>query len=190
MCLSASGAVLLNPGFETGTTTGWTLDGTITDPPSQHWFIVSSPVEEGKYCLLAEDWPKALSQSFTLQPVSYVTAFSFWTLVDVPAVTVAQINYSDGTSTAFSFKDTSSLWEQHDLLPYLSSGKFIDGIQVYTYNPASSSSPFSVNTFYDTFTLNVSSVPEPSTLLLLELGTVCFLGIQFLLNLQKRTPPK
>jgi hypothetical protein len=59
---SAEGQILINPGFETGDTAGWTLDFVYQNP--EKWQIVSSPVHEGEYALLAKNWPKSLSTTF------------------------------------------------------------------------------------------------------------------------------
>ena len=168
----AYAGVLINPGFETGDTTGWTLD--FVDQFPEKWQIVASPVHEGSYALLAKNWPKSLSASFDPIQGSQVTEFSFWTKVTLDSSTVVLLLYSDDTSKRITLSSVAGDYAKVDVTLEIDPFKELMGFQIFTYVP---SNPYAVDTYYDSFTLTV--IPEGRSILLSLLGVGVILAFRY-----------
>jgi hypothetical protein len=156
------GQSIVNPGFETGTKSGWTLE--FDDQSPERWQIVTSPVQAGNYALLADSWPKALSQSFSSIAAAGITEFSFWTSVTVDSRSHLQLIYLEGTENVY-FDNIAGGFSKKDATSNLNTAMTLTGFRLYTWNP---SNPSAVDTYYDSFTL--TTVPEPSTWVLIVIG--------------------
>lgn len=157
-------SLLANGGFEDGSAAGWSLEGS-NDP---RWVISTSTVQSGTFSLLADNFPKAISQDISPTAVSDLREFSFWTFVTANARTDMQVTFTDGTAL-YQFASPSNQWTQHDVLPLLDAGRIMLGLRVYTFNP--NALPGDVDTYYDSF--KITAVPEPSAYAMALAGIAC-----------------
>lgn len=130
---SLNGEQMTNGDFETGDLTGYTSGGTvIVDTGGKH---------TGVYGCLLDDYPILpwIEQDIaTLKgasiPVDGMISFSLWALMDsgTGAFTVI-ITYSDATTTSIPLVATA-VYQQFNLLPYLTAGKQVSKIKIQTTN--------------------------------------------------------
>jgi len=112
---------ITNGGFETGDTTGWTLtDGAI---------ITTNP-HSGTY--LAEIYPsgaRTLEQTLS-EPIQVndITSFSLWYRDSESCW--CKILYTEGDSGNIPIPDSLGVWQELDLMPYLTAGKTVTGIKI------------------------------------------------------------
>lgn len=165
---------LLNPDFEEGKT-GWNLSGDSAYPSK--WQIVPTH-NTGSYGLLADNWPKYISQSFDPVPTQSIIELSFATLTDVNGETMVSLLYSNKTTQTFYFETTAYIWQTRDLTASLLSDNYLQKIQVTTWS--GNVNDMNIDTTYDTFKLETSSsnIPEPSSKSLLFYGLIALLLIR------------
>lgn len=161
--VEANGQILTNSGFETGDASGWVLS--FSDQSPERWQIVTSPVHEGNYALLAKNWPKDLSTTFSPIAASLVTEFSFWISVTLDSTSHVEVYYEDGTSTDIFLSNIAGGYVKKDVTNQLDLAKNIQGFRVYTWSPGD---PGAVDTYYDSFTLSI--IPEGGTMAILGIG--------------------
>ncbi len=126
----------------------------------------------GSYALLADNFPKYISQTFNPVATESISQLAFSTLTDINARIIVVLTYSDSTGTSVQFNSSSNVWETWDVTSSLTQGKSLKKIAIDTYN--ANGDPYAVDTVYDSFVL--TTVPEPSILALLLIGIFAFIG--------------
>ncbi len=142
VCQNGGQSILVNPGFEDGTTTGWSSNGTLTmtsNSQSGNWAVSTT----GNYYVRQD--------LATPSPVSSLNSASFWTWhdgSDSPAMSI-EWGYSDG-STDSHFLGASDLsgWVYVDLLPKMDFNRSLSYITTWGYAGGGSLTDL---TRYDTF---------------------------------------
>jgi hypothetical protein len=153
---SFAGAVanqIVNAGFETGDTTGWTnlaINGQI---------IAVNP-HSGTYC--AQIYPSGGREGDQTLPsaiaVSVITALTVWYRQGILNQSYMVITYDDATQTNVGTTDTSGNWAQLDALSSLTTGKKVSNVKLLGGSVGQS--------YWDDVVLNAPSTVQRSTTLL------------------------
>lgn len=159
---TASGAnILVNPGFESGDTTGWV----VPDVPSGATLGVSSEeVHAGGFALKLTDElfdrSTAIDQSITPTPTSMITAASIWyrRFDDTPA-TQPRMNffYSDASIASVNLNTPTTDWTQVNLMSGIVPGKTLVGIELRWGGPFNNGD-LAVR-YFDDFVIDVGAAP-------------------------------
>lgn len=160
--------IIINPGFETGSTAGWRLDGDALNPG--HWNIVSSPTQAGSFALMEVNMGKFIGQTFSPIAVSDIQDMSFWIYTTLDANIHIRAGYSDLTFQNIMLTNTSGSYNHKNYSSYLNSSKSIISFDISSYY---ASSPGAGNAYYDSFAL--STVPEAKTAWSLLIAALFFL---------------
>ena len=159
--VAASAAnVLVNPGFESGSVTGWT-------DVSAQWSATTATPFAGTYCATTPN-NFELRQTFVGVPVAFVTELSLYTrhasnVTGASDIYIAAL-YSDSTNSPLIYSPTPiTSWTKVDFTSLLTPGKTLTGITFYG------------NALNATYVDNVvvNAVPEPS----LAAGFACVLPL-------------
>jgi hypothetical protein len=153
--ISFSANIIVNPGFETGRSSSWILDGADQFPDA--WKITTTNVHSGQFALMADNWPKRATQTFAPISGQDIIQVSFWAQQTNPYRIEGTLRYSDGTSTFHLFPVSETTFEFYDLTPYLNRSKQLSGISLEGF---ASGNAYNTDNFFDDVTVNV--VPEPS----------------------------
>lgn len=117
ICACVGGPQVLNSGFETGTSAGWTLNA---------GEIQNSGARSGTYCCWI--WPagaRQLYQDFTPFNVDDVIQCDFWYKQNATDILNVYIYYSDFSYTTQLYNDNSGNWIHVDLIGTLTPAKQI-----------------------------------------------------------------
>jgi hypothetical protein len=119
---AAAQELLVNPGFEDGVLTPWTIDA--------NWAIGTTNCYSGAYCA-GTTGNFYIQQTFAPVPTAQITSFTFWIrqVATNPAAAI-QLNYSDTSSEQPLIYPTST-WTQFDMTAELDAGKSLTSIRIY-----------------------------------------------------------
>jgi hypothetical protein len=114
-----SGEQIVNGGFETGDFTGWVCNDGVVTTDNPH---------SGTYCAqVYPSGPRQLNQTLSSPIlVGCISSFNFWRRNSQSAY--VRVVYSDGTNTGWITLPDVTPWTDFDLMPYLTSGKYVSEI--------------------------------------------------------------
>ena len=141
-CPDGGTSVLVNPGFEDGTSTGWTSSGTLTMTSDAHDGTTAASTVGNYY--LRQDLTKAVS-------VAALNKATFWTWHEADDSPLQSIEwgYSDGSiDSGLLYAADLAYWVQADLLAQMDVTKDLSYIKVWGY---SGGGKYVDLTLYDTF---------------------------------------
>ena len=156
----------MNPGFETGGLSAWTLND---NSSGTNWHVATDQVHSGTHS--AEVTGDALiEQTFAPTATASITEVSAWVKQDPGALFIIDLLYTDGTDSLFFATPTATSFVKYDLTGMLDPGKRLTTLQVYGYDGGTNGP-----TWLDDVTVNVQPTPEPATLAALGLGAAAML---------------
>ena len=160
----ANANILVNPGFETGSMSGWTTSSftaTNNDSHTGTW----SAINAGNF---------SLEQSFAPVAATDITEMSVWVKQpDLSSFFFAyQVDYTDATTDQFlGSGGAGTAWTKFDFVSQINLSKTVQGIRAFGYTTGGTNDV----TWYDDFVVNTNPVPEPASFAVLGLGAFALL---------------
>jgi hypothetical protein len=176
LCLFVVGPVsaaniLVNPGFESGGLGPWYNDEDFGSV--EPWNVTNTDAQSGSFSA-TNDGNLSIRQDFAAIAATSITEVSFWIKQPNSAIFVAKYFYSDATSEEGNIQGLSgSDWEFFDLTSELDITKQLTGFAIFGYAGDVESRSFLDNVLIDAPD-DGTTVPEPSSILLLSLGAATF----------------
>jgi PEP-CTERM motif len=162
-----AGNVLVNSGFETGTLPPWFNSFDFCGGCT--WAVTSTDAHTGLYSAFVIG-NRALEQDFLPIADASITEASLWLKMPDTGVAAVFFLYSD-TSYAQNIVTVGNTWTFFDMTSFLDPTKSLVSFGVYGCNGCAGLS----QTFADDF--EVSTTPEPGTMVLLGTGLMSAAGI-------------
>ena len=121
---SEAAEVLTNPGFETGSFTPWTTDGT--------WGIETSNCHSGSYCA-SDIGNYYIRQTFTGVPGNTIGSITVWIRQPDPQGSLIILRYSDNTNDGSGPLSPTTSWTQFDMTSVLNRSKTLTAIEIWGF---------------------------------------------------------
>ncbi len=164
--------ILVNPGFESGVLSPWYNDEDLG--AVEPWNVTSTDAQSGAFSA-TNAGNSSIRQDFAAIAAASITEVSLWIKQPDGLGFAATYFYSDGT---FEDGDSQILsgsdWEFFDLTSELNAAKQLTGLAIFGYDSTGTTAD---RTFLDNVLIdapNGTTVPEPSSILLLSLGVAAF----------------
>jgi len=116
--------VLTNPGFETGSFTPWTTDGT--------WGIETSNCHSGSYCA-SDIGNYYIRQTFPGVPGSAVASITLWMRQPDAQISMVILRYSDDSNDWSGLLYPTASWTRFDVTNALNRSKSLTAIEIWGF---------------------------------------------------------
>ena len=153
---AAADNMFVNPGFESGDTSGWQVSGSHPDS----FQVTEDLIHEGEFALV---WSTggyvygAVGQGVAMIPADDVRELSVWARQENSTGSSQagqlRVTYSDGTLIAANMHPPPGVWKKFDIAPLLAHGKFVVDVRVFV------NGNFTDNAAWDDYSLMVGD-PE------------------------------
>jgi hypothetical protein len=177
-----SSNLLVNPGFESGSLTGWTLGvdycGAFGDSPCSSWAVANDDAHNGTYSV-KDVGGTELVQYFAPVPGALIVDLSFWFKQDPALAFAYELMYSDGTTSMMVIFPEETDWQFYDVTSSVDPARALAGIGFANYSSTEGNGPAWLDEVKVEYLRSVRPTPEPSCALILSVGLLWLGGLRY-----------